>query len=65
MSRRNRFGADEKPRREDIEVQKGAIHDNRPPTSKMMYHYEKLNERERQLEDLRDGMTLHFHEPKR
>ncbi len=46
-----------------VPVQKGPIHAD-VKTSKMMTHQEKLVERSRELNQLRDGQTLKLHTPK-
>lgn len=50
-------------RGEHVEEQKGPIVDDMP-TYKTMLHQERLTEREAEMKELRDGMTLHFHQPK-
>lgn len=47
-----------------VQVQKGPVVANQK-TSKMMTYPEKVKDRRREQSELRDGMELKFHTPKR
>jgi hypothetical protein len=47
-----------------VEVQKGPIHPDSPPTLRRMTYPQRVQDRKEELASLRDGMTLKLHEPK-